>query len=407
MNVDRTRFLKLAIAIAAATSTTVACSAAPEADDGEENAGAQAQSAGTCKADSIREPGRGSLAPFAYEEGFCFDLARHEGTPDAEGIGTRFFDFVYDQCRMYSSQLQPEVARKVKDCLAQADAARPHNANGDPTEEFDASIMYQCGKDALWSVCDAGIDGRVNANKDASGRGRCDRIADALKTPAPYRPASSMTKAALVNECNRVLSGLKSPARAAIERCVANEGWDLYTCVEGLSVDFTDRAAEEPAPSAAEACSAPTLAAVPGADACEEAIAKARGEGFMVESFLRSHCNMYRTKLQPVAAAAAVSCLLDQKKQTYENVYACGQLGLKRVCKDDAVNDTCKGIVESITRIDPKANAGGRLTRQCRTLMPGLKPSAQSEVAACVPGLAQRSGESLARYAFYSCVEGL
>lgn len=406
MNVDRTRFLKLAVAIAAATSTTVACSAAPEADE-EDNAGAQAQSAGICSADSIREPGRGSMAPFAYEEGFCFDLAVHETTPDKEGIGTRFFDFVYDQCRMYSAELQPEVARNVKECLSAANDARPRNGRGVATEELDAMTMYQCGKDALWSVCDAGIDGRVNATKDSSGRGRCDRIADALKMSSPNRPASTKTRSALVNECNRVLSGLKSPARVAIEKCVTSDAWDLYTCVEGLSVDFADRAADEPAPSAADACAAPNAGTVPDASACERVVTKAQGEGFLVEDFARSHCNMYRTKLAPAAAAAAVSCLLDPAKKTYENIYACGQLGLKKVCKDDSLNETCRKIVEDITKVDPKANAGGRLTRQCRSLLPGLKASARSEVAACVAPLAKSFGTGMAKYAFYSCVEGL
>lgn len=407
MNVQRTRFLELALAIAAATSTTVACSAQTDDADDAENAGAQAQSAGKCTADSIRAPGKGSLAPFAYEEGFCFDLAVHETTPDKEGIGTRFFDFVYDQCRMYSAELQPAVAKSVKDCLAQANDARPRNAAGNATEELDASVMYQCGHDALWSICDDGIDGRVNANKDASGRGRCDRIADALKMSSPNRPASNASRASLVGECNRVLSGLKTPARVAVEKCVTSDAWDLYTCVEGLSVDFAGRASEEPAPSAADACVAPDEGTVPAADACEQVVAKAKGEGFLVEAFARSHCEMYRTKLAPAAAAAAISCLLDPAKKTYENIYACGQLGLKKVCKDDSLNESCRKITEAITSVDPKANAGGRITRQCRSLLPGLKASARTEVATCVPSLAKSFGEGMAKYAFYSCVEGL
>ena len=407
MNVDRARFLKLAVAIAAATSTTAACSAPGEQETAD---GAQANTQGLqC---SITQPGRGSMAPFAYAEGFCFDLAVHEVdrsqlTPADEGVTTRFFDFVYDQCRMYSAMLQPEVAKSVHQCLTDANALRPRNADNVATEEFDAGTMYECGKKALWGVCSSGIDGRVNAQKDAAGLGRCDRIAAKLKTPVQYRSASSATKEALVDECSRVLSGLKTPARVAVEACIQNDGWDLYTCVEGLSVDFTNQAAGEPAPAEEEACLAPTQLRAPAASECEKVITKMQGEDFMVEAFARSHCEMYRTKFSPSAAASAISCLLDPSKQAYDNIYTCGQLGLKRVCKDDAVNAKCGQIVSAITAIDPDANKGGRITRQCRALLPGLKSGAQNDVAACVPSLASSFGRGMARFAFYSCVEGL
>lgn len=405
MLLDRSKFLSLTVAIAAATvacssgNDTASTAGASEADVESHVAG------GACGPRSIAKPGEGSMSPYSFEEGFCFDLARFEGAPDAEGFTSNFFDFVYDHCRAYSSQLQPAVAKEVQSCLAKADKARKHTASGDPAEEFNAGVMYDCGKNALWSICRDGIDGRVNAQKDASGQGRCDRITSAVKKRGDGRPASS-----ILTECMAVLSGLKSPARAQIESCVTSDGWDLYTCVEGISSDFSNSAPEEPQPTPAQACVAPDGATAPAANACDAVLAKIKSEGEDVgaNGFYVSHCANYLKNFQPAAAKATIDCLMDPARKASDDIYACGAVGLRHVCLDPAgSNATCKQIVDTVKKIDPKADDGGKLTRQCHSLLPGLTPAARQTVIQCVPGLAAEFGESLAQYTFYSCIEGL
>ena len=401
MIVDRSRFLKLALALAATTSVaTTACSATTAADDGESTgsgAGAALSAGGSCTASSIKSPGAGSMSFYAFQEGFCFDLARHEAKPDENGTTARWFDFIYSQCRAYSQQLQPAVAKKVQACLATADAARPHDAQGNPTAEFDAGKMYDCGKEALWSICSDGIDGRVKA--------RTQRVANMLKANGDGRALATIQ-----NEVGAVLSGLKSSSRAAIETCVQTEHFDLYTCIEGISIGY-DVADGEPAANASEACVAASAEAAPDATACDRVVSKVRAEAangmWGSEEFARSRCEVYRTTFTPSAAAEALKCLTSTSQPTYDNIYSCGTLALQKICaaSNPATDKAfCKDIVASISVVDAKADAALAITRECTTFAPGLKDAARTQLKSCV---ATRAHEIGSEYAFYSCVESL
>lgn len=424
MLIDRSRFLKLTVAIAATTATTVACSAQTVEEEGDDT-GAAASAGSTCNASSIRQPNAGTLKPYAFEEGFCFDLAVHEGPalrklegPTAEATTTRFFDFVYDQCRMYSNQLRPAVAEKVKSCLKKANDARPRNRQGVATTEFDAGKMYDCGRDALEAVCADGIDQRLS-------RTRCTAIARTLVQSgnAVDLRRNPMNEAKLETQCMAIFSGIKSSARTQIENCVKNDKYDMYTCVEGLRSDFELAEAAELDVAADLKC---TPSATPvefvGADTvCDDIVAKAAREHaeqgeFYVPEFTKKKCESYLSKFAPAMALDATECLLSPDLKTYDNIYTCGSNALKRACRDTSVDATCKSIVAEVEGIErsvtgttkPTVNAGGRLTRQCRALLPGLKAEARTELKDCVGPVARSfAGSGLIKYAFYSCVEGL
>jgi hypothetical protein len=73
------------------------------------------------------------------------------------------------------------------------------------------------------------------------------------------------------------------------------------------------------------------------------------------------------------------------------------------MCKDTTQDDTCKGLVDTIKAASPDANKGGRLTRQCRSLLPGIKPAAVTKLKTCV----QAEAASLGQFTLYSCIEGM
>lgn len=382
MRLDATRFLALTVSIAA---TTMAC-AQPAA---EEEVGAMSEGAlsgATCGATSIKQPRQGTARAVAFPDGFCHGLARSVQAPDAEGITSGYFGFIEDHCNMYSTQLQPAVAASAYACLKKADDARPRNAAGQPTQEFDATTMYECGWDAMKSVCNEGIDGRVNAQKDLSGRGRCDRIVDALAAQATMS-GMGFSAAKELNACNRVLSAMKSSGRAQMERCITEKGYDIYTCAEGLDGDLTLVQEDDPRPTVTEACiPADAEAQVPGPEVCDALNARVRMEGdSAAQRFIVSRCHEFRTQFKPAAAKLAIECLSASAGKVSDKVYECGQKALRKICRDPQVVDgLCDRIVKSVVADSPTANAGGRLTRQCRTLLAGLSSTEQTAAATCV-----------------------
>jgi hypothetical protein len=427
MLIDRSRFLKLAFTIAATTTTAVACTASDGGDEDSNAAAATGEAGGACttKSDAVdKKPGEGAKtrAPFAYEEGYCFDLAVHEGQrarrtripngPTVEGGLVHFNDFIFEHCRMYGSQLKPAVADKVKECLNKEDKKRKNSA-GVPIREFDAFKMYECGKEALFSICEDGFDGNVTK--------RCERLTNFLAGADGAGPATDdfgdvidgRPREKILNECKAILSGVKSSARAQIDACVTKDKFTIYGCFEGVREDF-DGGDKSEDRSPEKNCSAASAGTVPAASACADVRKKVEDQlaekpsKFGVPDFAESQCNDYIAKLEPAASELAIKCLLNPPKgSTYSNIFTCGNAGMRSVCRDPGLDDACAQVVKSIREIDRDANKGGRITRQCRELLPGLKPAAQQEVLKCVPDLAKEFGKDLARFAFYSCIEGI
>jgi hypothetical protein len=400
MKIDPKRFHALATAIAA----TTAVAGCPSTDSG-------SQVGHTTEGICIDNPGEGSQNAelYSFAEGVCFDIARFAPAPDAEGLpgieginptyegaGIDFDEYLYAHCRAYSSQLRPAIAKRVESCLLEADAERARNEWGDPIGRFDWTAMYGCGIDTLTSICtdDDTIDNRSD--------GRCDRISGALETRGED-PEAAFTM------CQQVMTGLRGTARERLEYCVVNEGWDIYTCVEGLEDDSSLNSEDEPAEECVVAYD------FDGAQSsCAPVLDRLSDEESWAYDFVASKCQAYVDRFKGKAADVAVACLMDPSQSVTEAIYSCGAKGLRAICRTEDVNEPCQQMVDAIDAAAAAAgqgetpNAGGRITKQCRALLPGLTAEARDAVAACIGTQAESFAPyGMATYTFYSCVEGL
>ncbi len=384
MKIERSAFLLLTASLAA-----VACTSAEESgNDSQAATGANCLNA---------DPATRITAPQA--EGFCFDLAVYNDGPAFEGSNSRFFDFVDEQCLAYGQVMKPAVWKKVHGCLNAANALRtPVDGN---VPMFDSTTMYSCGRDALESVC-----------TESDAKASCAAMLDGL---GDVNQKTKFTKA-----CDGIMSGLLPEGQAQITACLSdigssavsrdvyeNNAWEMLdSCVEGL---------QQAAPVAGgcydSLASAPTV--------ITDAYCAQLAAGNSVAPFIEAHCKMYGSELRPAAAKKVQACLDAAKSSSVTSrraaqdasftalndaIYDCGRNALKTACRendDPSLVATCKGIVGTITAKPghEKENAGGRLTKQCRTFLNALKPSGRTQIEACAA--------SDGYYDLYSCVEGL
>ena len=361
MKIDRSAFLLLTASIAGA-----ACSAAsPPPADGSD----QAVTENSCV------DGNKPAAKAPFEEGFCFDLAVSNDGPTREGSNIAFFDFIDEHCRAYHDTMKPAIGAKTQECLAGA------KVKG---KEFDALKMYDCGRQALKSAC-----------ADPKAQAACQTMSAPLK----LTPQATDT---FVRACTSLTSGLEANGRAQISDCVgqAAQGDELAkifsndpaalvdSCVEGLSQAPPAAGQCIPNDNDATVVIDPTFCADLGKRAA------------FAQPFVESHCNMYGAVFKSGAAAQVRKCL-DAAKDVNNDIYDCGRDALRAVCSDASADDACKQIVSAVVSKPghEKDNAGGRLTKQCRSFLSGLKDSGRNQMVACA------KGDPF--FDLYSCVEGL
>src|SRR5262249_49497772 len=129
--------------------------------------------------------------------------------------------------------------------------------------------------------------------------------------------------------------------------------------------------------------------------------------------FLQEKCTEYMMEYQPFAGFRAIQCL-QASSDVDRDVYTCGAKGLKSMCAGGSnpmeaklIDSLCKEYVDTLTTIDPKANAGGRATRECRALLPGVgSDDRHAKMIECAKKRAQDfKAQGASRFAFFSCIE--
>jgi hypothetical protein len=224
MQIDRSRFLLLASAMAsgACASTPPATAPAPLPSAASASATAAAETTQRPRYTQPRYPGGEGYQPGPDYEGGggpaprpkaqrAFNRAQCSGddvgAPAAcstlkEDASCAPFDFVRDSCANDLSYLKPRIAERAIGCMRAAG----------PKKLCEVMPIYGCLDDALRSAC-----------ADPAADATCAAIVQKCAVP--------------LDECTGYLSGMNDAGRAAVAKCLSNTascGYGVWSCIEGL-----------------------------------------------------------------------------------------------------------------------------------------------------------------------------
>lgn len=223
MQIDRTRFLVLASAMAgsACASTPPATTPAPLPSASSEPVVVAVEPTQRPRYTQPRYPsGEGELEGPGYEGGGPMPRAKAHrafnraqctgddvGAPAAcstliEDPSCAPFDFVRDSCASDLSYLKPRIAERAVGCMRAAG----------PKKLCEVQAIYGCLDDSLRSAC-------------------ADPAADAVCAAIVQKCPVSL------DECTGYLSGMNDAGRAAVTKCLSNTtqcSWGVWSCIEGL-----------------------------------------------------------------------------------------------------------------------------------------------------------------------------
>lgn len=342
MNLDRLLFLSLATSLSA-----MACSASAPSEDVDEGATSIQQ----CK-----EPGVDMAKTVDSRLAFCADFAQRAATPK-KGKMPDHYTSVYTQCMTQATRYKSEASEAAMACIKNGEAAGKQTWDN----------LYDCGYSSLNAHC-MGMD---------AFEAKCKELVDvAIRSPYAGTHDGRKDPVSLQNECKGFLPALEDAAVKEVTKCVKEEGFPLYSCVEGLDAALEDRRCIDPN----QAQRVPELKAT-----CDRLLTvSSADEGLSNQQM----CYGIATRLR----AAPANAFLDGINALAENA-AVKPVGgwdvtqmaghvMRDTCRNTDVDATCKEIVAGMVAANI-SNKGGRLTRECRNILSALDKKGAEQIKAC------------------------
>lgn len=333
MQMNRVTFLALAASLGA-----VACGSSTVDVESDE---------GAIQARQCTNPGDEGPTPDS-RLGFCTDFATK-----AAAMGEDFRS-IESVCRGYLMNFKSAAADRAQSCMSKLRKVDIEQMG----PSFDWTGLYECGYLALTGTCELSDAAEV-----------CQ---GAITDRHQQMTWTDMSEPELVQEeCRSFISGLKKSGAEQVITCVTREKFPVYSCVEGLEGDVTaksvcvdtKRRGEETRLHIAERCTQ-------SLDAAAQAVCLKFVKATRVAIAERFVTEVQQAGVdQPAAPSASV-------------VHNIGVRVLREGCRlPSEVDATCAEVVKKYTAAG-RSNEGGRITRECRAIFPGLLKSARDRVLA-------------------------
>lgn len=381
MNIDRKRFLVLAASLAAATATMSGCASSDDATEGDVD-------------EDLTACVNSSAPGTSYKEGTCFNLAAYDDTSPTAESKTGFDDAQYGLCMGVRDNLRQPVANKIHACMKSK--KRGVNATDDwrtnrAGNNIDWTDFYNCIGTTVKNTC-----------YQTATKASCEKII-AQQTATGGQTIIKKTS------CMKLMTAVKPDLRPNIEACAIQNAKDkfgadyvVYSCMESLQ--------EAPSASACKPAGSDDDHLSFNVTYHDNFCASLYGTASGVEPFVEGMCRDYEKYMRGPVSKRAMDCLYksvttpgNESWDSATAAYSCMRTALRETCKDPSIDAQCKKIIDAYTtRVgDKKQNAGGRMTKQCRSFLSGLNVAGRSSVERCFAQDSSKPGD------LWSCVESI
>lgn len=252
----------------------------------------------------------------------------------------------------------------LSQCLAWSnhfEAGVAHAALANLEGKTDWGAVYDAGRKALQSTC---------ARSDAE-EAQLKRFCESVNGDR--------------NDCLTYARGIRAESRTLLKKCVNETHLPLYSCVEGLGWD-----------DAPQKCVSPDEVGGGSGFSCDD-LPAGKATCHRVTASLRAHIGQETIGCMIQAVGYGQSAVSEQEADGIGT--SCGLTMVTRTCLDlTTAQAPCEALVGELKTIDPELgvkdhlNAGGRFTKQCRSIFSGLNEKGRASVAACIQTQARAAG---------------